>query len=85
MLHTTRMATRWVTQLLRQDDAQVSKKYSQMKLQMQREALIKMNRRANEMSEFATRVPEFANSATGSGTVRGLDTKNRWSSEGQVF
>ena len=58
------MATRWVTQLLRQDDAQVSKKYSQMKLQMQREALIKMNRRANEMSEFATRVPEFANSAT---------------------
>ena len=37
-----------VTQLLRQGDAQVFKKYSQMKLQMKREALQKMNRRANE-------------------------------------
>jgi len=38
----------WVTQMLRQTDAQVFKKYSQMKLQMKREALEKLNRRANE-------------------------------------
>jgi hypothetical protein len=36
-----------------------------MKLKMQPEALTKMNRRANEMSDFATAsVPEFANSGT---------------------
>jgi hypothetical protein len=40
----------WVTQMLRQGDAQVFKKYSQMNLQMKREALEKRNRRANEMS-----------------------------------
>jgi hypothetical protein len=34
----------------RQSDAQVFKKYSQMKLQMKREALDKLNRRANEMA-----------------------------------
>jgi hypothetical protein len=34
--------------LLRQGDAKVFKKYSQMKLQMKREALIKLNRPANE-------------------------------------
>jgi hypothetical protein len=39
-----------VTQLLRQGDAQVFKKYSQMKLQMKREALEKLNRQANEMA-----------------------------------
>jgi integrase len=38
----------WVTQLLRQTDAKVFKKYSQMKLQMKREALKKLNRKANE-------------------------------------
>jgi len=36
-------------QLLRQGDAKVFKKYSQMKFQMKREALEKMNRQANEM------------------------------------
>jgi hypothetical protein len=36
------------TQLLRQGDAKVFKKYSQMKLQMKREALKKLNRKANE-------------------------------------
>jgi len=36
------------TQLLRQGDAKVFKKYSQMKLQMKREALQKLNRKANE-------------------------------------
>jgi hypothetical protein len=39
----------WVTQLLRQGDSQVFKRYSQMKLQMKREALEKINRQANEM------------------------------------
>jgi hypothetical protein len=38
-----------VTQLLRQGDSQVFKRYSQMKLQMKREALEKINRQANEM------------------------------------
>ncbi len=39
-----------MTQMLRQGDAQVFKKYSQMKLQMKREALEKLNRRASEMA-----------------------------------
>jgi len=39
--------------MLRQTDAQVFKKYSQMKLQMKREALEKLNRRANEMAPTA--------------------------------
>jgi hypothetical protein len=43
------VADEWVTQMLRQSDAQVFKKHSQMKLQMKREALEKLNRRANEM------------------------------------
>ena len=34
--------------MLRQGDAKVFKKYSQMKLQMKREALLKLNRQANE-------------------------------------
>jgi len=44
------VADEWVTQLLRQGDAKAFKKYSQMKLQMKREALIKMNRQANEQN-----------------------------------
>jgi len=44
------VADEWVTQMLRQRDAQVFKKYSQMKLQMKREALEKLNRRASEMA-----------------------------------
>jgi integrase len=47
------VADEWVTQMLRQSDAQVFKKYSQMKLQMKREALEKLNRRANEVSPAA--------------------------------
>jgi integrase len=43
------VADEWVTQLLRQGDAKVFKKYSQMKLQMKRKALEKMNRQADEM------------------------------------
>lgn len=42
------VADEWVTQMLRQSDAQVFKKYSQMKLQMKREALTKLNSRASE-------------------------------------
>ena len=42
------VADEWVTQLLRQTDVQVFKKYSQMKLGMKREALMKLNREANE-------------------------------------
>lgn len=42
------VADEWVTQRLRQGDAKVFKKYSQMKLQMKREALQKLNRTANE-------------------------------------
>jgi len=58
--HATRLsaggvAGEWVTQLLRQDDAKVFKKYSQMKLQMKREALAKLNRQASEGgSSFGT-------------------------------
>jgi len=48
------VADEWVTQLLRQGDSQVFKKYSRMKLQMQREALAKLNRHANEMSSRGT-------------------------------
>ncbi len=39
------------TQLLRQGDPKVFKKYSQMKLQMKREALEKLNRHANEIGK----------------------------------
>jgi hypothetical protein len=42
------VADEWVTQLPRQGDAKVFQKYSQMKLQMKREALAKLNRQANE-------------------------------------
>lgn len=42
------VADEFVTQMLRQGDAKVFKKYSQMKLQMKREALEKLNRNANE-------------------------------------
>ena len=53
--HATRLsaggvADEWVTQMLRQTDAKVFKKYSQMKLQMKREALARINRKANELS-----------------------------------
>ena len=44
------VADEWVIQLLRQGDSHIFKKYSQMKLQMKREALEKINRRANEMT-----------------------------------
>jgi hypothetical protein len=46
------VADEWVTQLLRQGDVKVFKKYSRMKLQMKREALQKLNRTANERAGF---------------------------------
>ena len=49
------VADEWVTQMLRQSDAQVFKKYSQMKLQMKREALTKLNRQANEVAPVESR------------------------------
>jgi len=48
------VADEWVTQLLRQTDAKVFKKYSQMKLQMKREALTKLNRKAGESGSSDT-------------------------------
>lgn len=42
------VANEWVTQILRQGEAKVFKKYSQMKLQMKGEALVKLNRQASE-------------------------------------
>jgi hypothetical protein len=53
--------------LLRQGDAKVFKKYSQMKLQMKREALAKLNRQANETGEGFGTVK--GQSEPGSGTV----------------
>ena len=47
------VADEWVTQMLRQTDAQVFKRYSQMKLQMKREALQKLNRKASEADSAA--------------------------------
>jgi integrase len=47
-LNAGRVADEWVTQMLRQTDAKVFKKYSQMNLQMKREALTKLDRSANE-------------------------------------
>jgi integrase len=48
------VADEWVTQMLRQGDAKVFKKYSQMKLQMKREALEKISRQASEGKGFDT-------------------------------
>lgn len=44
------VADKWVTQLLRQGHAKVFKKYSQMKLQMKREGLVKLNWMENEQN-----------------------------------
>jgi len=43
------VADEWVTQMLRQSDAKVFKKYSQMKLQMRREAASQLNRLAGDV------------------------------------
>ena len=60
------VADEWVIQMLRQGDSQVFKKYSQMKLQMKREALDKINRLANQT---ARQSPKLAIVNGGFGTV----------------
>jgi integrase len=42
------VADHFVTQMLRQGDSRVFKRYSQAKLMMMREALVKLDRKANE-------------------------------------
>jgi integrase len=44
------VADEWMTQLFRQGDSRVFKRYSQMKLQIKKEALEKINRQTNEMT-----------------------------------
>jgi integrase len=52
------VADHFVTQMLRQGDAGVFKRYSQAKLNMMREALARLDRKANEHSEtFGTAKP----------------------------
>ncbi len=52
------VADHFVTQMLRQGDAKVFKRYSQAKLNMMREALAKLDRHANEHQEiFSTAKP----------------------------
>jgi integrase len=59
------VADEWVTQMLRQSDSKVFKKYSQMQLQMKREALAKLDRRANERGlESVTEPVRNADSVT---------------------
>ena len=55
--------------MLRQGDANVFKKYSQMKLQMKREALAKLNGQANEAG------PGFG---TVLATVEAKEQRERW-------
>jgi hypothetical protein len=67
-----------VTQLLRQGDAKVFKKYSQMKLQMKPEALQKLNRTANESAGVWDRRDD-------AGTVFWDSRSEFWDSPGTVF
>jgi hypothetical protein len=53
------VADEWVTQLLRQGDSQVFRKYSQMKLQMKREALEKWERNAFGIGYSHSRATAF--------------------------
>jgi hypothetical protein len=66
--------------LLRQGDAKVFKKYSQMKLQMKREALAKLNRQTNESGQgFGTsQRPIRAGFWHSFGTVEAKKGRRRW-------
>jgi hypothetical protein len=74
--------------MLRQGDAQVFKKYSQMKLKMKREALEKLNRRVNEMlaekagAQSDTVTVQWAREWQGFDTVEaknhGFEVERRW-------
>jgi hypothetical protein len=80
------VADEWVTQLLRQGDAKVFKKYSPMKLQMQHEALLKINRHANEMPAIpAPTVSEFRNSGTVLAQWKGLAQQMDGRARGKSF
>jgi hypothetical protein len=57
------VADEWVTQLLRQGDTKVFKKYSQTKLQMKREALGQLNRQANKMKDLIVTLAHTGDSA----------------------
>jgi integrase len=63
------VADEWVTQLLRQDDAKAFKKYSQMKLQMNREGLAKLSRQEPETG------PGFWHSS-GKGTAKAMEARS---------
>jgi len=76
------VADEWVTQMLRQGDAQVMKKYSQMKLQMKREALGKLNRLANEMMLDE---PQHLPKKGGFGTVSMKTRRNGFGKRGKCF
>ena len=80
------VADEWVTQLLRQGDAKVFKKYSQMKLQMKREALEKLNRHANEIGKGSGTVKaELTGFWHSSGTVEAKNGRRRWNADGTTL
>jgi len=52
------VADHFVSQMLRQGDAGVFKRYSQAKLNMMRESLTRLDRKANEHGRTSGGVPE---------------------------
>jgi len=72
------VADEWVTQLLRQGDAQVFKKYSRMKLQMKREALEKMNRQASDAGAGHAAIVHSHAAVAHSCTVRAQSELKVW-------
>jgi len=59
------VADHFVTQMLRQGDAEVFKRYSQAKLNTMREALDRLDRQANKHgTNFGTGTPTQSNSGT---------------------
>ena len=58
------VADHFVTQMLRQGDAAVFKRYSQAKLNMMREALARLDRKANEHENSGTEKPNDGSSGT---------------------
>jgi hypothetical protein len=67
-----------VIQLLRQGNSDVFKKYSQIKLEMKREALAQLNRRANEMTVGeAQTAPVYRGFGTVMTEKRGMDFGGR--------
>jgi len=80
------IADEWVTQLLRQGDAKVFKKYSQMKLQTKHEALAKLNRHANESGTVLAQSNGSPGQVFGSfGTVEAREWRGRWNANQTTF